>query len=56
MPGGEEVVCLRCGFDLSRMAKIEVKTGVEEREPTAEEEAEQKPPILIPDRGGAWSG
>jgi len=48
----KEVVCLRCGFDLSRMAKIETKTGVEERDPTADEEAAEKPPIVSPGRGG----
>jgi len=51
MPGEEEVVCLRCGFDLSAARKLEVRTGVEEVEPDIPEE-ERKPPLTPPGRGG----
>jgi hypothetical protein len=51
MPGEEEVVCLRCGFDLSAARKIEVRTGVEEVEPAIPEE-ERKPPLTPAGRGG----
>lgn len=51
MPGAEEVVCLRCGFDLSAARKIEVRTGVEEVEPDIPEE-ERNPILTPPGRGG----
>lgn len=51
MPGSEEIVCLRCGFDLSAARKIEVRTGVEEVEPEIPEE-ERKPALTAPGRGG----
>jgi hypothetical protein len=51
MPGDEEVVCLRCGFDLTAAQQIKIQTGVQEVEPDIPEE-ERKPPLTPPGRGG----
>ncbi len=51
MPGAEEVVCLRCGFDLSAAQQIKTQTGVEEVEPDTPEE-ERKPALTPPGKGG----
>jgi hypothetical protein len=51
MPGSEEVVCLRCGFDLTASQQIRTATGEVEVEPDIPE-AERKPPITGPGKGG----
>lgn len=52
MPGADEIICLRCGFDLKEGVVREVETGVEEL-PTPEEiEAAKPKPISPPGRGG----
>ncbi len=52
MPGPDEILCLRCGFDLNEGVVREVETGVEEV-PSAEEIEAAKPKPISPDgRGG----
>ena len=50
MEGGDEVVCLRCGFDLTRNQKIDTATGVH----VIQADAEPPPPehITSPGKGG----
>jgi len=53
MPGANEVVCLRCGFDLMQMKKVDTETGEVEAPPDPDAEAEEEqPPISTPGRGG----
>lgn len=52
MPGEDEVVCLRCGFDLTQNRQINTETGVKEVHPDdiepPEGEEEQEKPVITP--------
>jgi len=58
MPGDDEVVCIRCGFNLTRMSAVNVETGEiivdESGKPVTGEEVEEepKPPLCIAGKGG----
>lgn len=52
MPGADEIICLRCGFDLKEGVVREVETGVEELPSPEEVEAAKPKPISPPGRGG----
>lgn len=51
MPGSDEVVCIRCGFDLTRNKVMPVETG-EVEDPEEEEEDQPLPPLNLPGKGG----
>lgn len=51
MPGPEEILCLRCGFDLKVGEVRETMTGIEEAGAPDEDEAE-RPALVPPGRGG----
>ena len=57
MRNAGEVLCMRCGFDLKTMKKVEVKTGVVEVAPDEHQEGgdealvDRRKPITLPGRG-----
>lgn len=53
MRGTDELVCLRCGFDLKSMKVIETRTGEDSVDEIVEEGAEP-PPLSKPGRGDLW--
>jgi hypothetical protein len=53
MRGTDELVCLRCGFDLKTMKTIETRVG-EAGVDEEDEELEERAPLSIPGRGDLW--
>ncbi|MHC5024476.1 MAG: hypothetical protein ACYTGG_11305 [Planctomycetota bacterium] len=47
MPGADTLVCLRCGYDLKSLKKIETETAVDVQE-------HLEPPVLTPAGRGGW--
>lgn len=57
MPGPNELVCLRCGFDLKTMKKVRTVTGevdAAEEETDGEVSSEFKSAISAPGKGDLW--
>jgi hypothetical protein len=52
MTAGDEVLCLRCGFDLAANRVVRTATGVDVAEAAAADEERAKTPMSRPGRGG----
>jgi hypothetical protein len=52
MRGAEELVCMRCGFDLKTMKVLETRKG--EEEVKQEEDVVEPAPLSQPGRGDLW--
>jgi hypothetical protein len=51
MPGGDSLVCLRCGFDLKTLRHLQTATGETTEDEHDEGEAPPPPPLCQPGRG-----
>ena len=51
MRGSDELVCMRCGFDLKTMKKLETQSGVIEVDEKGEEAVLEQAPLSLPGRG-----